>query len=445
MISIFSVAKIENFLRIVKAHPRLFAALLLFLVTFLAYGQTMRMYIWQDDHAIMFKLQHIEEGAGHFGTGIYDRGSAYRGVLVPLYLIYKVFGINPVVFYTAGIVAYFFASLAVYFFAKTLTKNKLVSFASAAIFAAGYVGAETLWRIFNSIHTLHTVIFLAITLAIYKIFIDERASPFSKRLLLYLVALALFIYTIETGYVRAHGIIFLIIGLELLFNFRAVASLVRLTPFTYMYYRFYIFANPAGYELTNLLENIFVKQRFELLVSPLKTLENIIIPAQWQFSVVIFVLLLLAVLFWSRSRLLLYSAIFMIANYLVYFIHTPTQVFPSTHRYLTLSLIGFSIFAAVLLEKIMGEVNKKYLTVAALLVVFHLALVNIEQTTFLQEKSFPAKKFYKSLKREIPVLPKGSSVFFDVRQDKKSTDEFGNFFWCRLYAGYDCDCSPVWN
>src|SRR3990167_6061786 len=110
-------------------------ALLIFLVVLAAYWQTLLMYVWQDDHAAMFKLQNVAQSAGHFGTGIYDPSSSYRGVIALLYPIYYFFGTNPLAFYIGGLLAYFLASLAVYFLAQAILKNEKIALAGALIFA----------------------------------------------------------------------------------------------------------------------------------------------------------------------------------------------------------------------------------------------------------------------------------------------------------------------
>src|SRR3989344_1801228 len=141
--------------------------IILFLVVLLAYGLTLGMYIWQDDNAIMFKLQNLEEGGGNLGHGIYDRNTPYRGVIVPLVPLYYFFGLEPVGYFVVGLIVYFLASVTVYFLAKELKNDKNFAFGAAVIFAAGFIGGETLWRIYNSIHSILHLIFVCLSLLFY--------------------------------------------------------------------------------------------------------------------------------------------------------------------------------------------------------------------------------------------------------------------------------------
>lgn len=407
-------------------HPKLAGALLIFLVVFLSYGQTLMMYIWQDDHAVMFKLQHLEESAGHFGRGFYDQSSIYRGVLVPLVPIYHFFGTHPAPYYAAGILAYFLAALSVYLFVWTLTKNKRIGFAASLIFASGFIGSESLWRIFNSIHTSHTVIAICLTLILYKKFIDSKKDLILRRAFFYLASLILFIYSMETGFVRAHGIILLILSLELFWNFNFL-TILKSAPFIYFYHSFYLTSSISQGELASLLNKILVEQKLELLLVPLKNLQNIILPSNFGIPFFLFLSFLFIILWKVRAKILWFSIIFMLANYAVYFIHTPTITLPSLHRYFLISLIGFCIFATVVLHHFFRS-SKQFFLAIIFIVLIHLFLVNKEQLQFINDISNPSKKFYKTLLQEIPDMERDSAIYFDMRDDEKSTKEFANFF-----------------
>lgn len=424
--AIIQESSLETSQSMFKKHPKFFAVILLFLVSFLAYGQTMRMYVWEDDHAVMFKVQNPEGPAGQFGTGIYDRSSAYRGVLVPTIALSPLFGTNPTGYYFAGIVAYFLASIAVWFFVSTLTRNSRVGFAAGLIFAAGYVGAETLWRIFNSIHTSHAIAAICLSLGLYKKFIDTRRNLKFKRLVFYLSSLLVFVYAIETGFVRAHGIIFPVLFLELFWNFN-LASLIRMTPFAYVYHQFYILGNKDNPDLPALINQLLVEQKFELLLVPLQNLQNIFLPSQYSLPILLFLLILIAVMIKTREKILLYAVLFMLTNYAAFFIHTPWQVFASTHRYFSIPLIGATLFMAQFLTHILPGRSRYFFAVSAV-VILHLVLVNQENQAFIIKETIPTKRFFESFKREVSQLPQNGVLYFDVKDDAKSMGEFGNLF-----------------
>lgn len=52
--------------------------LLILFVIFISYGQTLRMYFWQDDSALIFKLQNQGPASGSFGVGIIGDGPENR-------------------------------------------------------------------------------------------------------------------------------------------------------------------------------------------------------------------------------------------------------------------------------------------------------------------------------------------------------------------------------
>lgn len=396
--------------------------ILIFSVVILAYWQTMFFFVWQDDHAVMFKLQHPIESAGQFGTGIYDRSSSYRGVISLLLPIYNLFGTNTVIFYSIGMIVYFVAALSVYFLIRQLTKNKNIAFSGSLIFASGYVGAESLWRIFNSIHTSHTIIALCLTLILYKKFIDQKIL--FKKLLIYILTIFLFSFTIDTGFVRAHGFIFAVVGLEMLWNFHPLFSLVRLLPFLVIFYRFYIESNTAASEITSVLAEMYNEQNLGVFLIPFKNLHNMFIPSLWQIPLWLFTFLLILILIKLKNKVLWFSLILMIGSYVVFFIHTPTQVFPSLHRYFLIAAVGSAIFISTCVANIY---QKKYLFLATgFIVLMHIILLNLEHYGFIKDRSMPARDFYQTLKKEMPQIPIGSLLYFKVKNELRDKNTFEN-------------------
>lgn len=398
--------------------------ILIFLVVALAYWQTLSMWVWQDDHAVMFKLQHPAESAGQFGTGIYDRSSAYRGVVAALLPIYSIFGTSPSAFYAFGILAYFLASLAVFYLSQTLIQNSKIAFISSLIFASGYVGAESLWRIFNSIHTSHTIVALCLVLIFYKKFIEQKIL--FKKLLIYILTIFLFAYTSDTGFVRAHGVILAILAIEFLWNSNFF-SIFRLLPFMLIFYKYYIEGYTATSELTDLLNNIFYGGQYSLLLTPFKNLHNMFIPSLWQIPLGVFIVLLILSLIKFKDKLLILSLILMMGSYLVFFIHTPTQVFPSLHRYFLIPAVGSAMFSAVLLTKFFNKKNLLFFVSA--IVAIHIILLNLEHASFVKERTTPAKNFYKSLKKELPAISKGSLLYFEVKDELAAKKVFENYIF----------------
>lgn len=409
-----------------KKHPYVFGSLLLFLITFLAFGTTLGLYVWQDDHAVMFKLQHLAESAGHFGTGIYDKSSIYRGVMVPLAPIYWMFGNNPQAFYFFGILGYFLATLAVFFFAQTLFQNRRLAFATATIFASGYIGAESMWRIFNSLHTSNAIIATCLTLGFFKKFIDLRKINLFKSLIYYLLSIALFFYAVETGYVRTHGLILSLLALELFWDFHPIFSFLRMIPFVKIFADYFLGVSSSS-ELTNLIQRVVIDKELVLTQYFFKNLEYIFIPSTYYFPVSIFMIILLIILTKFKDRILFYSIIFAVVSFLVYYIHSPTILLESNQRYLTISLIGFSLFIPQLLDKITRK-QKKFFYVILAIVITHIILTNIDTLNLIKTQSNPTRNFYQVLKKEVPKIEKRAVFYFDVKQEKESLNRFAGFF-----------------
>jgi hypothetical protein len=408
-------------------NKRFWGILLIFLIVTIAYGLTTQMYIWKDDHALMYVLINVKEGAGLFGKGIFDQSSAYRGVIALTYPIYKLFGVNPSAFFIEGLFFYFFASVCVYLFATTLARSKKIGLIASLIFASGYIGSETIWRIDNSAHTSCAIILACLSLTFYKKFIDYKANNLRK-ILFYIISLLLFAFAIEIGFVRIHGIIFFILGLEVFWNFNFILSLFRMIPFVFVYYFFYIASTLSGGEVTELISTIFIKQNFNYLLRPFQNLQNVIIPDVFGMPLFLFLVALFLILIFlkSKRKIFLFSIFFIIGSFAIYFVHTPDQILPSTSRLFTISFIGASILISVVLTKFFK--NKTLYVGVGFIVILYLFLGISAEINFIKTSSAPEKKFYAALRKEVPSLAKGSALFFDIKDDPESHLDFANFF-----------------
>ena len=143
-------------------------------VILLAYGQTLGMYFWNDDNAIIFKLQHLNEGMGNLGSGIFGFDSPYKMVIFPLVPIYYFFGINSIAFFAYGLFFYTLAAITVFLFARSVLRNEKQSLLVSLIFASSLVGAESLWRVYNSVHTSITIIYSLLFCTFYFLSIAEK-------------------------------------------------------------------------------------------------------------------------------------------------------------------------------------------------------------------------------------------------------------------------------
>lgn len=398
--------------------------LFILVVTFASHWLVTFMYYGQDDHSLIFKLQHIPESAGQYGAGLWARNTPYKYIVVPFAPIYYAFGTNPLIYFVISIFNYYLASVALFYLTYRLTKNKLVALSSGLIFAAGYIGSDSMLRLTNSFQMPHTIIFMCLTMAVYKQYIDK------KSLKLYVLSLILFFLTIEGLWVRSQGMIFLIVGLELLYNF-GFLSILRMVPFAYLYNMIYISGNGALHEVSDFQTTLFT-QPFLVINTFWNSILNLFIPDKWlpkdaSFATIIFIVVLGILLIKKKSKAMWYGIGFAIATISAYMLHDPDRVIISTHRYSTIPYVGIALFLAEFLRRTF-KTDKAYLTVVFALVLLNTTQNNIYFYTNIVQRNNPTRRFYQSLKENIPTIPKDSVIFFDVEENGESRRQFSEAF-----------------
>ena len=183
--------------------------LFLLLVVLVSYGQLFLMFPWQDDHALFFKLAHIQERAGYLGTGVFGQG-AYKYTAAYYYPLYKLFGYWVPVYFLLALTFYFLATLTTYFvFSYVLGKKegRLAGF----LFASGYIAADGFIRLYNSVGTSLSVILIGLLLLAYWRFSKKTNTKW------YLVAVISYFLAVEFIRYRTHYLIAIIILFEILF------------------------------------------------------------------------------------------------------------------------------------------------------------------------------------------------------------------------------------
>lgn len=435
--------------------------LLLFAVTFIAYFQTLQMYFWIDDNALIYKLQHIDTYTGFWGKGVVGEGP-YRHIIDQFVPFYPIFKTNPTPYFAVGIVLYFFAALTLYFFVKQISKNTKLAFSSAVIFAAGYVGSESIFGITNSWQTSRGIIMALLTFMSFYKFIKTKNAFY------FLLSIVLFFYSLDTVFVRAHGLIFSIFFFDLLFwpvKFKLKSFMglfIRQTPFFLIHYYVYLtsLALAKKFGILDILQEIFIDGKYYLAFIPLQNIGNLLIPDKITllgdvfisnfthipssfspsaaFSGVLFPFLIIYLSLKFRKkenflvRLLIFSAVWMIGNMAVFFLRETSLILQTTHRYLTYSFVGLSIFwasAITLFVKNLKSYQKiKFIALNVLVVVIYLTLGISYQHIFNKQRSFPARNFFSDFQKAIPQIPKGSLIFFDVANNQRVKNEYNGFF-----------------
>lgn len=302
----------------IDRHHRWWLVVGLALLVLLAYGQTLGMYFWQDDAALVFKMQHPFPNAGSFGEGIFGVG-AYKYLATPFIPLYSLFGLHPLPYFAVGIGMYFLLTLVVFWFVRELTQNNRIATSGAVLFGAGYFAQFAVFRLINSYQTNLSVILALITFGVLIWYYQ------TKRWWWYVLSVGLFAATLELVLVRSHGLIIPVIALEALFLIsrwtttdnsprtthkrgtqpdsstsrlksgalrmtikkiseswfgQLVWSALRLLPFLSIYSAYYLSASnqSSGGALTSLVQTYWVEGHWENFLGLAASFGNMLIP-----------------------------------------------------------------------------------------------------------------------------------------------------------------------
>lgn len=442
----------------IAGHQLPSVAILLAVLVFLAYGQTLQMYFWKDDSALMFKAQHPQEDAGFWGKGIFGEGP-YRHIAEPFVVLYPIFGLEPTGYFAVGLIFYLLAAFSVYFLALALFKKKLPGLLAASLFAAGYIASDSVYGLTNSLQTSRGIVMLSWLVIFFVTYLRQ------KRFLLYIISLILFFFTLDTVFIRSHGLIFVLLAADVFFTYKGLSrkwlsSLFwRQLPFWLIFYKLYLETNQhslsAGQSLAGLLQGDLTP-----VISLLVSFGNLLIPEVYLqqldklfnvgsaqplaeiISGVMFVGILIAavVIFRLKKqgeniRLLLFCIVWIFGNVVLYFAFDAKQVLGSTHRYYTYSAVGFALLVSLLSYNFTQLFLRQSLlkTLLPIIIVgcFILNYLVIErgiQQSIIAKQAQPARLFFKTLKTAVPHLPKGAMVYFDVANSPQVQNQFDQFF-----------------
>ena len=262
--------------KVIKKHSTLLSLITLLGIVFLSFGQSLNFDLWQDDNALIFKLQHLQEQAGVFGPGALGLG-AYRYIALPYVPIYETFGMNIPIFYLYALTFYFVAAVSVFLLAKQLTKNYFPAFLSGSIFAAGFIGSYGILRLFNSIQTSYSIVFVCL----FFLFLSQFVRKMDRWN--YLASLLMFFISLETAFIRTQylilpALVFLILFLDWKKSKSRVTNLFLFAPFILVYnYVFSYSADSRAGLVKDYISNV-AAGKFDYFHSFFGTLGNIVIP-----------------------------------------------------------------------------------------------------------------------------------------------------------------------
>lgn len=270
-----------------QKHTQIYVGCFLILIAIgISYGQTLQMYFWQDDSAVIFKLQNPEGAAGSYGRGFWERGP-YRYTIVPFVPFFPIFNLEPFGYFLGGLVTYIFATVAFYLFTQQFFDNKKLAFLATLVFGAGYIGSDTMFRIANSWQTNMGLALALLTFWIFTKYLKDGGIKY------YILSIFVYLFTVEAIYVRSHSIILPILFLDILFKMvpfklqKIPFLILRQIPFWVIFYFWYLrdesFGGPG---IKTFILDVFLQRNIEKVIPLFANIGNVLIPDVLQTQVI---------------------------------------------------------------------------------------------------------------------------------------------------------------
>lgn len=272
-----------------KRRNNLLQYVFLFLFLLVSFGQTLKMNFWRDDYTMLFKLQHSQEQASHFGENGLIGSGPYKYILLPHALFFPIFKLNPLGYFIVGLILYSMAMYAIYFFVNELLKSKKAALFASLVFAAGYIASDGLFRIINSWQNSIGQILALLAFSFYVKFFNKKGLKY------YFLALGLYIASIEFVFVRSHSLIAIIFALDLLLGLlpnikrNLPAFVFRQLPF-WVLFKFKYLQNSqiADPGIKERFASIFIDRNFGELTPLFANIGNVLVPDKLQSQVISF-------------------------------------------------------------------------------------------------------------------------------------------------------------
>lgn len=113
---------------------KIYQPLVILLIILISYGQTLRMYFWNDDYTALYLAQH--DMMFNF---------PYQWVVPLTKASLFLLGPNPFYFHLLALILYILAALLFFKFLEILKINKRAAFMATVLFASGYIGQQALF------------------------------------------------------------------------------------------------------------------------------------------------------------------------------------------------------------------------------------------------------------------------------------------------------------
>ncbi len=292
--------------------------IILAFTTFISYGQLLLMYFNRDDYSTFYFLQQnvLAKFPYQFNT-------------IWLKLLFPFTGFNPFIYYFLGLILYFTASILIFKFIFLLSKNKMIAFFSALVFASGYVGQDSMVMFISpGLPTLLGLNFLLISLIL---FLKYKSNG---NITLYLLSLLSFSILLFISSFRYFASFLLLVSLDWIYyrrweRLQIVFRIIIITSISILTYLLLprLFGNQTV--TTNINLSAFVMNPF-LLLNNFGSFWNIFFPTFFQLE-----------LFYYKKGL----------TYIPNFIKTLIGILPSLLFSLTILFFTFKLYSQLLRKK----------------------------------------------------------------------------------------------
>lgn len=419
-----------------------------------SYGAISKMYFWHDDYTILYYAQQ----QGPFSW-------PYFWIVESAKFLLKIFGLNSLPFFVLELILYLFITLAISYLVFVLTKSKVSSLLSGALFSAGSLGSRGIFVVLGTgINSLFALLLLVLCFIFYFFFLSLKHKRF------YILAITSFFLLLETVPVRAHFSLPALLLFDYFFSpnknrllLYTVKALKKVLPFTAVYFIQYVLTPSKWIFHYSFLENRGFGKMISLLwqafnlkyilnyfgsfwnlffpddvlftflhesVKPHFSIEqllgkNYFSVLQIGLGMVLFFLVSTLIVFLRKRghdvKTLIFSFLLLNLFLLAFYPLNSDLIFPTEHRYLLYALFPLSIFLGSLYNQCIYftyRVLHKVLPVVLILpIVFNAMITHNRVRIFLEQYTAVAETLYSQLLEKVPDFDE--KVLFVIRSSDK--------------------------
>lgn len=432
-----------------KSIPQQIFALVLTTLAF--FHESFRMQFWKDDYALLYNLQQKEPF--YF---------PYQHLIDLHFPFFKVFGTNPLGYFTLGVLFVLISIILFYFLAYKLFSNKFLAFIASVAYVTTPVGIDNSLMAMTFATTYFMLCLFLTTLLLIVKFYEK------KRLIYYFVGLLPLCLALELVPYRAFYLISVVVLFDLL-NLRVPIGKVlsvlilkwRLNDkekklfkefilrqlFLFFLWGLilyivpvYILPGPLRYhpeQNATVIYKNFIESRL-IYIPILSSVTAILGGFPYIFSQNFYVnsMVVLQIFFVSISifsvyiffrfkgtekkllKIYFFSLLYLYLTSLAFYAYSSREVMISANRYLVCAAPAYSLLIICIylfLSKIFK--NKKRLKQIPIAFLVFIVLINAITTQLyisdFNTRSFYSTEFSTQMKKYLPVLPKNSLLYFE--------------------------------